>query len=335
MGLSHIACAGALLTAPVTQTNQAQVYVAEGVVEAIKGSVIAPQVTGSITALTVKVGDRVKAGQLLAKIDTRMANQQMVSNQAQVVAAQAQLAAARSEFERKRRLYEKQYISQAALERSESDYKTAEAESKAKLAQTGMAGVQSGLYTIYAPYAGIIAEVMAEVGDMAMPGKPVLALYAPNGFRIVVNVPQSNIGNLKSNAAVSAVIPAAKETERHLTITQITVLPTADPVSNMVMVRLALPQNLLSISPGMFARAMLPLEGVKGPDQIKGQIYVPVKAVIKRSELMAVYVVNNQGRPQLRQVRIGRKVGENIEVFAGLQAGEVVALDPIAAANFK
>ena len=64
-------------------------------------------------------------------------------------------------------------------------------------------------------------------------------------------------------------------------------------------------------------------------------MYVPAKAVIKRSELMAVYVVDKQGRPHLRQVRLGRKQGDNIEVFAGLQAGEMVAINPIAAANLK
>ena len=81
----------------------------------------------------------------------------------------------------------------------------------------------------------------------------------------------------------------------------------------------------------MFARAMLPVNDANGKDQI----FVPVKSVIKRSELVAVYVVDKQGHPQLRQVRLGRKQGENIEVFAGLQPGESVALDPIAAVNVK
>lgn len=331
IGLSNIAYAGGLDTVTVTQSNSEQLFTAEGVVEAVKGSMIAPQVSGSITVLTVKVGDHVKSGQLLARIDTRIANQQAMSSQAQVMAAQAQLSAARSEYERKRRLYEKQYISQAALERSESDFKTAEAQTKAQLAQTGIAGVQTGLHTLNAPYAGVIAEVMAEVGDMAMPGKPLLTLYDPNGFRVVVNVPQSKIGNLKRGENIKVQIPAAQEAERNLTSTQLTVLPTADPVSNMATVRLILPQNLLSITPGMFARAMLPVNGSIG----SSQMYVPAKAVIKRSELMAVYVVDKQGRPHLRQVRLGRKQGDNIEVFAGLQAGEVVALDPIVAANFK
>ncbi|MGZ8984649.1 MAG: efflux RND transporter periplasmic adaptor subunit [Methylotenera sp.] len=331
MALSNIASAGGLATAAVTQSSNAAMFTAEGVVEAVKSSLIAPQVSGSITALPVKAGDHVKAGQLLARIDTRLATQQAMTNQAQVVAAQAQLSAARKEYERKRRLYEKEYISQAALERAESDYRTAEAQTKAQLAQTGMASVQTGLHTINAPYSGVIAEVMSEVGGMAMPGQPLLSLYDPSGFRVVVNVPQSQLANLQSGASIKLLIPAAAEAERSLSSTQMTVLPTADPVSNMVKVRLSLPQNLTSISPGMFARAMLPVTSSSG----KGQIFVPAKSVVRRSELTAVYVVDRQGRPQLRQVRLGRKQGENIEVFAGLQAGELVALDPIAAANLK
>ncbi|MSP86247.1 MAG: efflux RND transporter periplasmic adaptor subunit [Methylotenera sp.] len=331
LALSAPATAASLATTMVKQLNSAPTFTAEGVVEAIRGSVIAPQVPGSITALAVKVGDHVKAGQLLARIDTRMATQQAITNQAQVMAAQAQLSAARKEYERKNRLYEKQYISQAALERAESDYKTAEAQTKAQLAQTGLSDVQTGLHTINAPYAGVIAEVMTEVGGMAMPGQPLLAIYDPSEFRVTVNVPQSQLANLKAGASVEVQIPAAAEACRKLSSTHMTILPMVDPVSNMVQVRLTLPQRLTSLSPGMFARAMLPVEAVKGA----GQILVPAKSVIRRSELVAIYVVDQQGRPQLRQVRLGRQQGENVEVFAGLNVGELVALDPIAAANFK
>ncbi|HNZ57503.1 MAG TPA: efflux RND transporter periplasmic adaptor subunit, partial [Methylophilaceae bacterium] len=90
-------------------------------------------------------------------------------------------------------------------------------------------------------------------------------------------------------------------------------------------------QHITSVRPGMFARAMLPVNAAKG----KGQIFVPTASVIKRSELTAVYVVDKQGRPQLRQIRPGRKQSDNIEVLAGLQAGESIALNPTAAANVK
>jgi RND family efflux transporter MFP subunit len=331
VAFSSVASAAGLVTVAVTQSSNMPTVTAEGVVEAVKSSMIAPQVSGSITALPVKVGDHVNAGQLLVRIDTRMATQQVMTNQAQVAAAQAQLSAARKEYERKNRLYEKQYISQAARERAESDYKTAEAQTKAQLAQAGMANVQTGLHTINAPYSGVVAEIMTEVGGMAMPGQPILSLYDPNGFRVTVNVPQSQLATLSNGAIIKVLIPAATESERSLVSTHMMVLPTADSVSNMVTVRLTLPQNLSSISPGMFARAMLPVSGAKG----QGQILVAEKAVIRRSELTAVYVVDKQGHPRLRQVRLGRKQGENIEVFAGLHVGELVALDPIAAANVK
>ena len=315
----------------VGQSAAEQVISAEGVIEAVKSSQLAPQVAGSITVLNVKAGDVVRVGQVLARIDTRIANQQAAASQAQVAAARAQLSAARQEYERKKRLYEKEYISQAALERAESDYKTAEAQTRAEMAQTGVTGVQAGLHTVTAPYAGVVAEVMVEQGDMAMPGKPLLMLYDPREMRAVVNVPQSQIANIQHSASVQVSIPAAAEKERSVTAAKITVLPIADAVTNTVKVRLALSQQLSSVSPGMFVRATLPVAS----GDVQHQIYIPSQAVIKRSELMAVYVLDAQGDPQLRQVRVGRKQGDKLEITAGLQPGEKIALDPIAAVNFK
>lgn len=325
------AWADALQTMVIKGAIAEQVITVEGVIEAVKSSQLAPQVPGSITALNVKAGDEVKAGQVIARIDTRIANQQAAASQAQVTAARAQLSAARQEYERKKRLYEKQYISQAALERAESDYKTAEAQTKAELAQTGVAGVQTGLHTVTAPYAGVVAEVMVEQGDMAMPGKPLLTIYDPKAMRAVVNVPQSQIANIQQGAAAKVLIPAAAETERNLAAENMTILPTADMVTNNVKVRLQLPQQLKSAKPGMFARALLPTSAADA----ENRIYVPSGAVIRRSELMAVYVVDAQGNPQLRQIRAGRRQGDTMEILAGLQAGEKIALDPVAAANFN
>lgn len=323
--------AAELSTFTIQQTSHARTVTVEGSVEAIKSSLIAPQVAGSITALSVKIGDEVRAGQTLVKIDTRIANEQAVTNRAQAAAAQAQLAAARQEFERKRRLYEKEYISQAALERAESDYKTAEAQTKAQLAQTGVANVQAGLHTIHAPYTSLVAEVMAEQGDMAMPGKPLLKIYDPKTMRVEVNVPQTQLASIQAGASVEVTIVAATESERHLVGTQVTILPMADAVSNMVKVRVTLPVGLTSVRPGMFARAVFAVNDKSA----HSKIYVPASAIVKRSELTAVYVVNAKGFPQLRQVRLGRKQGDEVEIFAGLQAGEKIATDAISAANFK
>jgi RND family efflux transporter MFP subunit len=251
-----------------------------------------------------------------------------VASQAQVAAAQAQLAAAQADFDRRQKLYEQKFLSKAALDRAESDYKSAAAQARAQIAQANVAGVQTGLHTLTAPYNGVVAETNIELGDMVMPGKPLLAVYDPNALRVTVNLPQSQLANMKS-APVTVEIPGAKAPTISIAAGNVVALPTADPVSHMVQVRIMLPAKLENLTPGMFARALLPTQGAVA----MGRITVPSVAVITRSELTAVYVVDNTGHASLRQVRLGRSQGDRIEVLAGLDAGEKIALDPLAAAK--
>lgn len=321
------ATAGTLQTVTVQASGGDAEFTAEGVVEAVKSSVMAAQVTGSVTVLTVKAGDQVRAGQLLVKVDPRLAAQQVMTNQAQVAAAQAELSVARSELERKRRLYEKKFISQSAYERAESEFKSAEAQTNAQQAQSGLASVQTGMHVISAPYSGVVAEVMTEIGSMVVPDKPLLSVYDPRALRVVANVPQSQLASLKKGAAIQIEIPGAPESAHSLAGGSMTILPVADAVSHVVQVRITLPLGTQGISPGMFARVHLPLNNAVSSKRL----HVPMRAVVKRSELTAVYVLARNGQPQLRQVRLGRELGADVEVFSGLQAGEQVVLDPLAA----
>lgn len=111
----------------------------DGVVEAVRQTVIAAQVPGAVVALTVKAGDSVKAGQVLARLDARAAQQNAAAGDAQVRAARADQELATREVERQRQLFAKQYISQAALERAEAQFKATEAQVAAQLAQAGAA----------------------------------------------------------------------------------------------------------------------------------------------------------------------------------------------------
>ena len=330
MAITFTADVGAqsLATETVQAGAGSNTYSAEGVVEAVRSSVIGAELAGRVTALLVKAGDRVHAGQVLARIDERIANQQALASQSQVAAAQAQLAAAQADFERRQKLYEQKFLSKAALDRAESDYKSAAAQAKAQIAQATAAGVQTGLHTLTAPYNGVVAETQIELGDMVMPGKPLLTVYDPSVMRVTVNLPQSQLANLKS-AAATVEIPGAKNPTLSIAAGNVIALPTADPVSHMVQVRIALPASTDNPSPGMFARALLPTQGPAAT----GRITVPATAVITRSELTAIYVVDGTGHASLRQVRPGRRQGERIEILAGLEAGEKVALDPLAAAK--
>lgn len=321
------AAAVELATAPVREVRGDELHVAEAVVEAVHQGVVSPQVSGRITQLTVKAGDSVQRGQVLVRIDAQAATQQASASQAQVSAAQAQLDVARKEFERQQQLFRKQYISQAALDQAEAQFKATQAAVRSSTAQAGAAGTQTGFYTLVAPFAGTVAEVSGEQGDMAMPGKPLLTVFDPSSMRVVANLPQSKLAQLQDKAEVRIELPGLPVGQRKLIASSMTVLPTADPTTHTVQVRLGLPVLSGQVLPGMFARAFFRLQGGE-----HSRLMIPTQAVIHRTELDAVYVVS-QGRAMLRQVRLGRVNEGEIEVLSGLNAGERVALDPIAASR--
>jgi RND family efflux transporter MFP subunit len=172
-----------LANATVRVGGAQSLFAAEGAVEAVRQSVISSQVAGTIQRLAVKAGDTVKAGQLLASIDARAANQTAAASGAQVDAARAELEVATRDYARQKQLFEQKFISQAALDRAEAQFKSARAQSNSLVAQAGAAVTQSGFYTLTAPYAGLVAEVPAMPGDMAMPGRALMTIYDPLQLR--------------------------------------------------------------------------------------------------------------------------------------------------------
>lgn len=302
----------------------------EGVVEAVRQTQISAQVAGSVQQLMVKAGDTVGAGQVIARIDARAAEQGVAAGQAQVAAAQAQLALAASELERKRQLFQKQYISQGALDQAEAAHKATLAQVQAARAQTSVASTQTAFHVVKAPYAGVVAQVQVERGDMAMPGKPLATLYDPGALRVSAAVPSSLLATRDVTGAPRVEIPALAEAGASIAPTRIQVLPTVDPQSLTQVVRADLPANLAGLAPGQFARLWMPPAAGAGGSSAghAPALAVPAGAVVRRSELTAVYVLSAQGKPVLRQVRLGARVGDEIEVLAGLDAGEKVLLDP-------
>jgi RND family efflux transporter MFP subunit len=326
--LLPVAGAQTLQTAAVAPVEGERAYVAEAVVEAVRQSTIASQVPARIVELRARAGDRVAAGQVLIRLDARAAADQVIASQAQVAAAQAQLESSRRDFERNQRLFGKNYISQAAMDQAEAQYKAAQAQARAMIAQAGVATTQSSFTTLTAPYAGVIAGVSAERGDMASPGVPLLTLYDPTELRVVATVPETYAAQLAAGRPVRIEVAGSDGRPQVVDAAAIVVLPTADPATHTRQVRLALPANAQGLSPGMFARARFPLAN-GGP----GRLTIPPTAVVRRPEFNAVYVVAPDGRAQLRQVRLGREGAAGVEVLAGLQAGEKIALDPVAAAR--
>lgn len=317
-----------LASAAVTGSAQAGLSAYDGVVQALRQTAIAAQVSGAVVALDVKAGDNVKAGQVLLRLDARAAEQTAAAGAAQVRAARAALDAAGREFDRQKQLLEKKYISQAAFDRAEAQYKSAQAEAAAQLANAGAARTQSDFYVIRAPYAGVVSDVPVVLGDMAMPGRPLVTVYDPQAMRISANVPQTVAARLAAGATPMAEVPGAAKGQ--LTPVRFQLLPAVDAATHTQELRLDLAPGTQGIAPGMFARAWLPLTDGGG-----ARLFVPAQAIVRRAELTAVYVIGEGGKPLLRQVRLGPVSGDRVEVLSGVSAGERVALDPHAAAAVR
>lgn len=307
----------------------------DGVVEAVRQTTLSAQVAGAIVALHVKAGDRVKPGQELLRIDARAAQQNVAGSTAQTEAAQASLQVATKELERQRQLLQKQYISQAAFDRAQAQWEAAQAQVKALQAQTRAAQTQSGFFVLNAPYAGTVGDVQVTLGDMAMPGRPLLTLHDPSDLRITAAVPQSLLPALTSQLkAVRYELPGLAGHTGLRNPTQTQLLPTIDASTHTAQIRLNLPPGIDGLLPGLFARVWLPVVGSSGKDEAD-RLFLPATAIVRRAEMTGVYLIDAQGKPQLRQVRLGRSSGERVEILSGLRKNDQVAANPQAAASAR
>ncbi|MCV2421982.1 efflux RND transporter periplasmic adaptor subunit [Paucibacter sp. DJ2R-2] len=317
----------------------------DGVVEAQRQTVLAAQVAGAIVEIAVRPGDRVRAGQMLMRLDARAAEQAASASEAQGQAARAGLQLAQRELERQQQLFKQHYISQAALDQALNQYQATRAQLDAQLAQLGVARTQSGQHLLRSPYDAVVAEIPVSLGDMAMPGRPLLTVYDPKALRVTAHVPQSQAGAQTTEGLIEIEIPG--QTARLLPLRR-QWMPTVDAATHSQELRLDLPQTSArtetevaagtaaqpALSPGMFARVWLDDASPAPAAQAGRPLLIPRSAVLRRAELNLVYVIVPQtGQALLRQLRLGAKRGDQVEVLSGLSAGERIATEPAVAAR--
>ncbi|RPI41332.1 MAG: efflux RND transporter periplasmic adaptor subunit [Betaproteobacteria bacterium] len=311
-----------LKTATVELREVDLTYTADAVMEAVRQSTVAAQIAGRVVDIRFDVGDYVKRGEVIVRIDERVAAQAVAASEAQVSEAVATANNARASLERSKALFAQRFISQAALDKAEADYKAAQARVSALLAGAGQAATQRGFATIVAPYSGIVSARHVELGEMATPGKPLMTGFDPSTLRAVATVPQARVAAIQAGVRARIEVPAVN---RWFDVKSVVVVPSADPRTHTTRVRLELPADTRDVYPGVFARAHFTVGKAT-------RLLVAREAILRRSEVTAVYVVDGQGVPRLRQVRLGEAADDRwVEVLAGLRPGETVALDPVVA----
>lgn len=307
--------------APATYQLTESGYSTEATVEAVKQSTVAAQVSGRVAAVNFDVGDYVKAGSVIVRLSAQELSSAVAGSQAQVAQAAATLANARANYERQQQLFQQKFISQAALDRATAEFRAAEAAARAARAGVGQTAAMSSYTVITAPFSGVVSARQVEVGETVTPGKLLMTGFDPKDMRVIANIPQYKLAEVKAAPRVAVEIPSLN---KWIDATGVTVLPSADVATHTVKVRIDLPANLEGVIPGMYARAHFSVARSR-------KLSIPSSAVVRRSEITAVYVVN-QNTVSLRQIRLGTTDAHGqVEVLAGLNPGELIALEPVKA----
>lgn len=329
LAASSASAASAIPTATVLASAASTGYVLDGVVQAVKQSTVAAQASGRIVAFAVKAGDRVRAGQVLASIDDREAQVGLQHAQAQVSQAEAELGNAQAQWQRSRHLQAQGFVSQAALDMADAQYRSAQAQRAQADAAVRQSGLAQGYTRVTSPLDGWVLQTFAQAGDLAVPGTPLLVVYAPQPLRAVVQVPASRSPAVRQSKQTTVLVESGGTLQSLTPLNRLEV-PSSDPVSQTTEWRMDLPaKEAAALLPGQQLRVRFAMDaGAAGT-----RLLVPAAAVVRRGELNAVYVASG-AQFVLRAVRLGQDLGPlGVEVLSGLRAGEVVATDTVRAAQ--
>lgn len=319
-------------TMVVAGTAQTSGFSLEGVVQAVNQTTLSAQTGGRLLTLKVKAGDQVKAGQIMAIIDDREAAVGNERSQAQMLQAQAEYRNAQVQYERTRDLAQKGFVSKAALDTAGTQLQAAQAGKDQAAASMKLSGIAQGYARVTAPYDGWVLQTHMQAGDLAVPGAPLVTVYAPQPLRAVVQVPGTRAAEARAATQTSIEIENAMPGTEPIQPKSRQIIPSADPVSQTSEWRWDLPaKETNGLVPGQPLRVRF-----EGSAPSEGSaIMVPSQAIVRRGEMTGVYVVQGKGFA-LRAIRTGKqRSGDRQEVVAGLRAGDVIALDPVKAAAVR
>jgi RND family efflux transporter MFP subunit len=272
-----------------------------GTVRARLHAVIEAKVSGKIDRMLVVPGQRVPAGELLATVDAREIQAQY--DQAVAVRQQAE-----SDLKRATDLFHQNILSPSEFDAAQSRFHVADAAAAA--AKTLLD------YThVTAPFDGVITRKDADVGDLAVPGKPLLEMEDARNLRLEADVSEALMDRIALGDKLSVRI-GVLETNLEGVVSEIA--PSADPNSRTFQVKLDLPA-VPGLRAGQFGRAAVPVGKTSA-------LCVPASAVVRRGQMELVFIAVN-GHAQMRIVKTGKHVGDEVELVSGVDPGELVVVN--------
>lgn len=289
----------------------------DGIVEAVRQSTVAAQTAGTVTAIYYDVDDKVKPGSVIVEISDTEQQARLEQAQAAARAALANLRDAEQAFNRIDEIYRKELASKAQYDQAKNQLDASKATYRRARAALKEAEKQVSYTKVIAPYGGVVTQRFVEIGEVVAPGSPLMSGIDLDQMRVNINLPQRYAATVRQHQLAEVALPNGKTVPAK----ELTIFPYADAQTHNFKVRVHLPELQAGLYPGMMVKVSLPI-------QTGEALTIPVSALVTRSELRAVYVLDSQDQPRLRQVRTGYETNGEIEILSGLQTGDKVALDP-------
>nr|WP_281494752.1 efflux RND transporter periplasmic adaptor subunit [Marinobacter sp. S6332] len=308
---------GQLQTAAVERSELQETLVLDGVIEAVQQSTVSAQTSGTVQQLPFDVDDSVAAGDLIVQLDSSEQRARLNQAQAGRDEAKATLDDAQQQFDRIESIHERGLVSRQEFDSARNNLAAAKARLERAEAALAEAREQLSYTRIIAPYGGILTERHVELGESVSPGQPLLSGLSLEQLRVVVDLPQQYADLARRDRQAKVTLGDGRVLETG----EMTFYPYANPATHTFRLRMRLNEPNGSLFPGMLVKVGVPVAA-------REVLWIPASSLVRRSELRAVFVLDEQGRPRLRQVRTGAQQDGRLEVLAGLSQGEQVVMYP-------
>ncbi len=275
------------------------------------------RISGKIVERKAEVGDVVKKGQVLARIDATDSNLSSQAAKADVASAQANYELAKAEVERQRKLVEKKFISQSALDLQEAQLKTTAARLKQVKAQAAVSNNQSRYTALIADRDGVVTQIVAEPGQVIEPGQMIAQIVDQNQLEVLVAVPESRMSAVKIDDMVTVALWVNTEKLYQGKVREIT--PAASEATRAFDMRVAIIDADANVKLGMTA-------GVNFKGEHAENIIIPSVALTQYEGKNSVWVIDENGIANPRAVKIGQFTEYGVPVISGLSVDEMIAI---------
>jgi RND family efflux transporter MFP subunit len=293
-----------------------------GQVEAAHTANVATRIMGYITKIYVKVGDKVKAGQLLFAVNSTDIQAKQAQVDAMLKQAEAAFHVAQKDFDRYTTLYKQNSASAKELEQITMQYQSAKAGVEAAKGMQHEVKSQLTYANVVAPFSGVVTQKLADEGSLANPGMPILTVEQGGALQITATVPETEIAQVKLGEIANVQIDAAN---KHFKSKLIQISPSSQFTGGQYVVKLGIPSTEANtLMAGMYATINLTSNASvsKKNSDTTSVVMIPKKVLVYRDQLVGVYTVSAEKTALLRWLRLGKTVGDKVEVLSGLSAKE-------------